>query len=79
MAYQFEDRPQRILLPAKLGFITVTMLIALVLNLLPWRDVSGLPDWTALVLIFWCIHQPRKMGIGAAWLLGVISIRAWLW
>ena len=72
MAYQFEDRPQRILLPAKLGFIALTVLIAVVLNLLPWRDVSGLPDWTALVLTFWCIHQPRKIGIGAAWLLGVI-------
>ena len=72
MAYHFEDRPQRILLPAQLGFIALTVLIAVVLNLLPWRDVSGLPDWTALVLTFWCIHQPRKIGIGAAWLLGVI-------
>ncbi|MFM9967910.1 MAG: rod shape-determining protein MreD [Burkholderiales bacterium] len=72
MAYQFDDRPQRILLPAKLSFIAVTMLLALILNLLPWRDISGLPDWTALVLVFWCIHQPRKMGIGIAWFLGVI-------
>ena len=72
MAYQFDDRPQRILLPARVGFIAVTVTIALVLNLLPWRDINGLPDWTALVLAFWCIHQPRKMGIGAAWFLGVI-------
>ncbi|MSQ50690.1 MAG: rod shape-determining protein MreD [Betaproteobacteria bacterium] len=72
MAYQFDDRPQRILLPARLGFIAATVLIAQLLNLLPWRDTTGLPDWTALVLAFWCIHQPRKMGIGAAWMLGVI-------
>ncbi len=72
MAYQFEDRPQRILLPARGGFIAVTILVALVLNLLPWRDVTGLPDWTALALVFWCIHQPRKMGIGVAWALGII-------
>ena len=72
MAYQFEDRPQRILLPARVGFIATTVMISLVLNLLPWRDLTGLPDWTALVLTFWCIHQPRKIGIGAAWMLGVI-------
>jgi rod shape-determining protein MreD len=72
MAYQFEDRPQRILLPARAGFIAATVMIALILNLLPWRDITGLPDWTALVLTFWCIHQPRKIGIGAAWMLGVI-------
>ncbi len=72
MAYQFEDRPQRILLPARVGFIATTVMISLVLNLLPWRDLTGLPDWTGLVLTFWCIHQPRKIGIGAAWMLGVI-------
>jgi rod shape-determining protein MreD len=26
----------------------------------------------ALVLAFWCIHQPRKMGIGAAWFVGLV-------
>lgn len=72
MSHQFDDRPQRILLPAKPGFIALTVLIALILNLLPWRNVTGLPDWTALVLVFWCIHQPRKMGIGVAWGLGII-------
>lgn len=72
MAYQFEDRPQRILLPVRTGFMVFTLVVALLLNLLPWRDVNGLPDWVALVLAFWCIHQPRKMGIGAAWTLGVV-------
>ena len=72
MTRHFDDRPQRILLPARAGFIAATILIALVLNLLPWRDVAGLPDWTALVLVFWCIHQPRKMGIGIAWAVGII-------
>jgi rod shape-determining protein MreD len=22
--------------------------------------------------VFWCVHQPRKMGLGIAWLLGLI-------
>ena len=67
-----DDRPQRILLPVKAGFMALTTLLALLFNLLPWRDVTGLPDLLALVIAFWCIHQPRRMGIGAAWLLGLV-------
>ena len=66
-----DDRPQRILLPVKAGFMALTTVLALLFNLLPWRDVTGLPDMLALVLTFWCIHQPRRMGIGAAWALGL--------
>lgn len=67
-----EDRPQRILLPVKVRFMALTTLLALLFNLLPWRDVTGLPDLLALVVVFWCVHQPRRMGIGAAWALGLI-------
>ena len=67
-----EDRPQRILLPVKVSFMALTTLLALLFNLLPWRDVTGLPDMLALVIAFWCVHQPRRMGIGAAWLLGLM-------
>ena len=67
-----EDQPQRILLPVRVSFMVLTTLLALLFNLLPWRDVSGLPDLLALVITFWCIHQPRRMGIGAAWALGLM-------
>jgi rod shape-determining protein MreD len=67
-----EDRPQRILLPVKVSFMALTTLLALLFNLLPWRDVTGLPDLLALVMAFWCVHQPRRMGIGAAWALGLM-------
>ena len=67
-----EDRPQRILLPVKVSFMVLTTLLALLFNLLPWRDVTGLPDLLALVIAFWCVHQPRRMGIGAAWALGLV-------
>ncbi len=29
------------------------------------------PDFVALVLLYWCIHQPRRVGFAAAWLLGL--------
>lgn len=63
-----------ILLPVRPAFIATTLVIALLLNLLPW---SGLlfwikPDFVALVVLYWCIHQPRKLGFSAAWLLGLL-------
>ncbi len=69
---QLQDNPQRILLPAKASFMVLTLVLALLFNLLPWRDTAGVPDLTATVLAFWCIHQPRKIGIGIAWALGLL-------
>jgi len=63
---------EHILLPVKGGFMALSVTVALLLNLLPWRDLRGVPDFLALVIAFWCIHQPRKMGIGIAWVLGLV-------
>lgn len=68
----FYEQPQRILLPVKVAFMALTFVLALLFNLLPWREVTGLPDMVALVLTFWCVHQPRKIGIGIAWLAGLL-------
>ena len=68
----FYEQPQRILLPVKVGYMALTLVLALLFNLLPWRDVSGLPDMVALVITFWCVYQPRRMGIGIAWFLGLV-------
>ena len=68
----FHEQPQRILLPAKVGYMALTLVLALLFNLLPWRDVTGLPDMVALVITFWCVHQPRRMGIGIAWFVGLV-------
>ena len=40
---------------------------------MPWTDLRLVPDFVALVLIFWCIRQPRLVGIGVAWCVGLIS------
>lgn len=66
--------PQEILLPVKPAFIVVTLVAALLINLLPWSGY-GLwlrPDFVALVLLYWCIEQPRRVGFLAAWLLGLV-------
>ena len=65
--------PQEILLPVRVGFIVLTFIAALVLNLLPWSGVALWikPDFVALVVLYWCIEQPRRVGFVAAWLLGL--------
>lgn len=65
-------RPHYILLPANPLFIVTSMLVAFLLNLLPWGHWVGIPDFVALVLVFWSIHQPRKVGIGIAFMMGLL-------
>ena len=67
-------RPEEILLPPKPWFVLLTLLAALVLNLLPWSGVwlALKPDFLALVLLYWCIQQPRLVGVGTAWSCGLL-------
>jgi len=66
------NNPHYILLPVSPAFIALTLAGAFLLNLLPWGSLIGVPDFVALVLIFWSIHQPRKVGIGVAFLMGLL-------
>jgi rod shape-determining protein MreD len=64
--------PQYLLLPASRAFITFSLIAAFLLNLLPWGRIPGVPDFMALALVFWHIHQPRMVGIGIAFLFGLL-------
>ena len=66
-------RPQEILLPVTTGLIAVTVLGAMLVNLVPLpRGVLEMrPDFCALVLIYWGIHQPRRVGFTVAFALGL--------
>ena len=64
-------RGQVLLLPASPGFIWGSLLLALMLNLLPLGRVVWMPDFLAVVLVFWSIHQPRRVGLTAAFLFGL--------
>lgn len=61
----------RILLPVRPWFIVLSLLVALILNFLPTSAWPWVPDWVALVLVFWSIREPRRVGMGAGFLLGV--------
>jgi rod shape-determining protein MreD len=63
---------QAILLPVRASTILGSLAAALLLDFLPWRNVLLVPDFVALVLAFWCVRQPRLVGLGAGWLLGLL-------
>jgi rod shape-determining protein MreD len=65
-------RPSALLLPARPAFIWGTLLAALLLNLLPSGPAAWVPDFLALALVFWNVHQPRRVGIGAAFVAGLL-------
>ncbi|MBH2020256.1 rod shape-determining protein MreD [Polaromonas sp.] len=62
---------QQLLLPANPVFIWCSLIAALLLDMLPLGRVPWMPDFLALVLVFWSIHQPLKVGIGIAFMFGL--------
>jgi rod shape-determining protein MreD len=66
------SRSEHILRPARVSTIAASFAIALLLNFLPWKDIRLVPDFVALVLAFWCVRQPRVVGLGVAWSVGLL-------
>ena len=65
-------RSEHILRPARASTVALSFAIALFLNFLPWKDLRLVPDFVALVLTFWCVRQPRLVGLGVAWTIGLL-------
>jgi rod shape-determining protein MreD len=67
-------RPEEILRPAAPWFVLLTLVVAFVANLLPFTGVAEVlkPDFLALLLLYWCIQAPRYVGVGTAWLFGLL-------
>jgi len=62
----------QILLPVRMSTIFGSFAIALFVSFLPWPDLRLVPDFVAVVLAFWCVRQPRLVGIGVGWMLGLL-------
>ena len=63
----------QILLPVRMSTVIGSFALALFVNFLPWPDLRLVPDFVALVLCFWCVRQPRLVGIGVGWMLGLLA------
>lgn len=59
-----------------LGFfvIPLSLLLGLTLQILPLPDWSQIyrPDWVALVLIYWSMALPKRIGVGFAFVSGLL-------
>lgn len=68
-------RGRELLLPANPFFIWGSLVAALMLNMLQnmglWGRAAWLPDLLAVALVFWTVHQPLRVGIGAAFFFGL--------
>lgn len=67
-------QPEEILRPVNPWFILLTFFFGLLANMAPasatalvWR-----PDFLALVILYWCIQEPRYVGVGMGWMLGLL-------
>jgi rod shape-determining protein MreD len=62
------------ILPAPLRLIVGALGVALLLNLLPWSGwaLRAHPDFVLLVLLYWAAHEPRRVGQGWGFVLGMV-------
>jgi rod shape-determining protein MreD len=61
-----------LLLPANPRFIAFTVIVGLLVNML--LGLTGwhwLPDVLAIVVVFWNVYQPRRVGVVLAFVLGL--------
>ena len=51
-------------------------MVALLANMLQnmgiWGRAAWMPDFLALVLVFWSVHQTQRIGIGTAFFFGIL-------
>ena len=67
---------QQLLLPANPLCIWCSLFVALLGTMLPnmglWGRAAWAPDVLAVVLVFWTVHQPLRVGISAAFVFGLL-------
>lgn len=62
----------QLLLPVNPWFMWISLLVALGVNMIPLGRMPAMPDVVALALVFWNVHQPRRVGVGTSFVFGVL-------
>ncbi|TVO67642.1 rod shape-determining protein MreD [Denitromonas ohlonensis] len=65
-------RSRRILRPVRIWFVYLSLFVALLLSYIPTGQLPGVPDWVALLLAFWCVRERQVVGMGAAFVFGIL-------
>lgn len=63
---------QQLLLPVSPVFMWGSLVVALLINMVPIGRAAWMPDLLALAIVFWGVHQPMRVGIGAAFVFGLL-------
>jgi len=60
--------------PKGAWIIIFSFIIAMMLMAIPLPDwaINWRPSWVALVLIYWCMAMPERVGIGIGWIMGLL-------
>ncbi len=60
--------------PSSLVTIWVSLLLALCLQVMPLPDawLVWRPDWLGLILIYWCVVAPQRVGVFHGFILGLL-------
>ena len=55
--------------------ITLSFVLALILSIVPLPAILELfrPEWMAMVLIYWCMAVPSRVGVSIGWLVGLLQ------
>jgi len=54
--------------------IVLSFVFSFMLAILPmpaWTS-AWRPDWVAMILIYWCLALPQRVGVATAWFVGII-------
>lgn len=67
---------QPLLLPVKPWFVWLSLLVALLLDMVLKMGITGraawMPDLLTVALMFWIVHEPARVGVGAAFAFGLL-------
>jgi rod shape-determining protein MreD len=60
--------------PNRLWVLALTFIVALMLATMPLPAWASLwrPVWVAMVLVYWCIALPNRVGIATGWFVGLL-------
>ena len=60
--------------PASAWLIFTSFAVAFVLTIVPLpEEIEAFrPEWVALAVIYWALAQPQSVGVGIAWIIGLL-------
>ena len=56
------------------SLIFISFIVAGLLAIVPMPEwaIYFRPEWVALVVVYWVINNPERVGIGVAWMVGIM-------